>query len=223
MGNKILRTICWLAGIGVGAVALVVVVGIAYSLILLLPEKTAVNDCVPESSLRSASHAAIATADADLTPPVPDGSNPHMASPLPATADRKPSKRGDPRLKSELIRDFRQFLVDRGHSVDELDQAVAATPPREPEPETSLDDALALPPEATLRLKEEYPVQDARRTPNGEVWIRLDPAEAEGLSVEELSAKAAELYGDGIDPLKIVVWVGNRARAVNTFNGHPIF
>ena len=60
-------------------------------------------------------------------------------------------------------------------------------------------------------------------TPNGEVWIRLDPAEAEGLSVEELSAKAAELYGDGIDPLKIVVWVGNRARAVNTFNGHPIF
>ena len=122
---------------------------------------------------------------------------------------------------SKLDRDFRRFLDDRGLSPGELDRAEAEFSAREPKPETKNDPDLELPQQATQMLKEAYPVKDARKKADGEVWLRLDPSEAEGLSMDALSAKAAELYGDGIDPMKIVVWVDNRPRAGEHFQWSP--
>jgi hypothetical protein len=41
--------------------------------------------------------------------------------------------------------------------------------------------------------------------------------------MDAIMARAAELYGNASEPLKVVLWAGNRMQAVRTFNGEPMF
>ncbi len=118
-----------------------------------------------------------------------------------------------------LNREFETFLAEQGESMAQLS---ALTPPVDPPKQKQTGDR-ELPRAATQQLEEEYRISHAKRKGDHEVWIKLDPEEARGLSLDELSAKAAELYSDGIDPIKIVVWVGRRPQVVRTFNGPQMF
>lgn len=120
----------------------------------------------------------------------------------------------------KLDHEFKQFLAERGESMEGLADMTSSAPLQRNVKATG---DWELPEEATEQLMEDYYISDARGKANGEIWIKLDQAEADNLSMEELSAKAAELYGDGVTPLKIVVWVGNRPQVVQTFNGPPLF
>lgn len=148
-----------------------------------------------------------------------------LSADAPPKAD-PPSRRletaGLTAAQKELDRQFRQFLSEQGVSSDEL-QATLEAPVKVTASVPDVQDDGALDPQIVQQLKMDFPVADARRNDQGEVWLRVDPAEANGLSMEELMVRAADLCGDSVTPIKVVVWVGNRPRAVQTFNGSPMF
>jgi hypothetical protein len=154
---------------------------------------------------------------------------PHHAMDHPTTAPAKtaPSSRRVETAKQsasqeELDRQFKQFLTERGLPTDDLQATLDVSVKAEPTDDDEADNS-GLDPQTLRQLKEEYPLADARRKHEGEVWLRIDPSEAEGLAMDELMARAADLCGDSFTPIKVVVWVGNRPRAVRTFNGAPMF
>ncbi|PIE73715.1 MAG: hypothetical protein CSA20_01955 [Deltaproteobacteria bacterium] len=150
-------------------------------------------------------------AEASTAPVHETGGQPVAAPPLQQNKVSRTSK---------LDQEFKQFLAARGESMKKgAEMFVPVSSHRKQEKTNDWQ----LPEEVTRQLKDEYHISDARGKANGEVWLQLDPAEAENLSVEELSVRAAELYGDGVDPIKIVVWVGRRPQIVQTFNGPPLF
>jgi hypothetical protein len=133
---------------------------------------------------------------------------------------------GEPGSTAELDRAFSQFLEDQGLPAVDLRHhpAPVVSDPGIPEIEDPVSRAAQKQfAAATQTLKEDYAVTDARRQKNGEVWIRVDPSETTQSAVDEMMARAAELYGDASEPLKVVVWAGNRMRAVKTYNGEQIF
>ena len=156
------------------------------------------------------------------TAPHPKTAPPTQATSTPPPSPRRtqPAERND--AQKELDRQFRQFLTEKGLSSDEL-RAVLDAPVKERAVDEAAPEDPGIDPQVVEQLKADYPVADARRKHEGEVWLRVDPAEAEGLSMDELMARAADLCGDSVTPIKVVVWVGNRPRAIRTFNGAPMF
>lgn len=131
-----------------------------------------------------------------------------------------------PQGVEELDRAFEGFLTAEGLSTEALEQEIASPLPPPGEAETASTPSEPVSPvfaRATEALKDEYPVSDARLQENGEVWVRVEPGDSGNVPVGELMARAAEMYGDAASPVKVVVWSGNRAIAVRTFFGDPMF
>lgn len=156
------------------------------------------------------------------TAPHPKAESPAQPASTPALPTRhiETVKRND--AQKELDRQFKQFLTEQGLSTDDVQAALDAPVPVK-QRDDDVPEAQRLDPHVVEQLKADYPVADARRKHEGEVWLQMDPAEAEGLSMDELMARAADLCGDSVSPIKVVVWVGNRPRAIQTFNGAPMF
>ena len=123
--------------------------------------------------------------------------------------------------REELDSMFRDFLEEKGMSYDE---EIAKHLPSDTLNKPSEDEVIEKEyPQAEKTLIENYDVEEARFTENGEVWIRLDSNDANENSINKMMNEAANLYGDGSSPIKVVVWQGNRTRAVRTFFGPPMF
>jgi hypothetical protein len=132
----------------------------------------------------------------------------------------------DPRATAELDRAFLRFLEEKGLPPVDLEREREATADFSSEQKESgltAEESSPLFTAATQALQEDFPVNDARRLDNGEVWVQIDATDAGQASMDAIMARAAELYGNASEPLKVVLWAGNRMRAVRTFNGEPMF
>ncbi len=124
---------------------------------------------------------------------------------------------------AELDHDFKAFLAHQGYAGDEVEQLLSS-------PASEQKTAKIMPVESRTgeevavleRLQESYPVVDARLQANGEVWLQLEPGAANSVAMEDMMAAAAK-HGRTGQPVKVVVWSGNRTKAVKTFFGDPVF
>ena len=206
MKSNLLSGFFFVASVAVACAALGMVVATVLSISAFLPKRgPAVNDTAA---------ARAATTGQEIAPA------------RISRQDSRDTAAGDPRSGAELDRAFERFLAEKGLPAGDPQPPPAAERSRSSAPAAADTPVEATEPRfeaATQRLKEDYPVMDARRQAEDEVWIRIDPSEAEQLSMDAMMARAAELYGDAGEPLKVVVWVGNQPQALQTFNGTPIF
>ena len=227
--------------IGVGGIAM----GIVFFLLTRQPFNGP-NDAVPTAKLKRppvADQAPVAVRAAIQPRP----SQPVRHAPAPKRPSERPRSRkgavdhglgrpdrsqpaatgspAGPRNREELDRSMEAFIASRGVSAESFHGELAAAAQRNAERrETEAQEAeTGLDEEALENFKTEYPVTDARRTPGGEIWLRVDGQEAGDASLDDMMAAAAELSGGTGRPVKVVVWQGNRVQAVRTFFGEPVF
>jgi hypothetical protein len=142
-----------------------------------------------------------------------------MAEQPPVSANENASRN----LKG-LDRDMEQFLTARGLPTESLYRQPSPPPASSKKISSSAsEDHPMLDAAAVENLKNHYPVKDARLNQNNEVWIQIDSQDLNNVSMNEMMAAAAELRGNFGTPVKVVVWAGNRPRAIRTFFGNPIF
>ncbi len=129
-----------------------------------------------------------------------------------------------PAPQEDLNRAFEKFLISQGLPTESLHREIPSPSAKDKKASLPVSEAGAgLDPVIVERLKDDYPITDARLQENGEVWIRINSTDIDKVKVDEMMAAAAGLHGNSATPVKVVVWAGNRPRAIRTFFGDPIF
>ncbi len=123
--------------------------------------------------------------------------------------------------KEELDKDFEQFLKENGIDYEtEKNWLSDRAEEYRKKPGKALKRSYS---EGEKQIINTYHVKDTKLTDNGEVWIKIDPDKTNTSSIEKMMSAAAELYSDGTEPVKVVVWEDSRPKEVRTFFGAPIF